>query len=252
MPDWLRTAAELNAAEQIVQTVTTEQQLSPEQTPVATAETVLPDWLGETPATPTEAPPQDTATAPTETLPDWLSQGHAAAETTPAPEPAPEPTATPDWASELQTNAVAPTETKSVETETVRASTKANALPDWLQESNASETPADLVAANAEPQTAPAPKPEPTSKSDKPPDALTLIANARARNQQGDLKGALDMYERAMHRRPNHLDTVIADLQQLVQNPATPATAHRLLGEAFAMAGRFKESLEQYRLAMEK
>jgi len=55
-----------------------------------------------------------------------------------------------------------------------------------------------------------------------------------------------------MLRRPNYLDEVIGDLNEITQSESAPMSAHRLLGEAYAMAGRFRESLEQYRIAMGK
>ena len=84
------------------------------------------------------------------------------------------------------------------------------------------------------------------------PDSATMLQMARDKRDAGDLKGALDLYERVMHRRPNYLDQVTADLQAIVQAGGAPTTANRLLGEAYAMVGRFKESLEQYRIAMGK
>ncbi len=84
------------------------------------------------------------------------------------------------------------------------------------------------------------------------PDSATMLQMARDKRDAGDLKGALDLYERVMHRRPNYLDQVSSDLQAIVQTGNAPTTANRLLGEAYAMAGRFKESLEQYRIAMGK
>jgi hypothetical protein len=79
-----------------------------------------------------------------------------------------------------------------------------------------------------------------------------MLQMARDRRDSGDLKGALDLYERVMHRRPNHLEQVTADLEEIVKSGGAPLSANRLLGEAYAMVGRFKESLEQYRLAMGK
>jgi hypothetical protein len=131
------------------------------------------------------------------------------------------------------------------------------ALPDWLREPTATEYKTESAPAAETKQLEPAPVPEttqfaPEPAPEKPLDALTLISNARDRRATGDLKGALDMYERAMHRRPNHLDEIIKDLQEVVSMPNAPSSANRMLGEAFAMAGRFKESLEQYRIAMGK
>lgn len=84
------------------------------------------------------------------------------------------------------------------------------------------------------------------------PDSATMLQMARDKRDRGDLKGALDLYERVMHRRPNHLDQVTLDLEAIVNAGGAPLSANRLLGEAYAMAGRFKESLVQYRTAMGK
>lgn len=84
------------------------------------------------------------------------------------------------------------------------------------------------------------------------PTSEELLGQARAKCSSGDLTGAIDLYEKVMHRRPNHLDEVTVDLEEIVEQPDAPIAAHRLLGEAYAMAGRFKEALDQYRLALNK
>lgn len=84
------------------------------------------------------------------------------------------------------------------------------------------------------------------------PDSATMLQMARDKRDSGDLKGALELYERVMHRRPNHLELLTADLQAIIEKGDAPTSANRLLGEAYAMAGRFKESLAQYRIAMGK
>lgn len=151
-------------------------------------------------------------------------------------------------------------------------------LPAWLQETPATAagiSAPDSVATDTPPQPAPtvietaqaATTPSQAMSESAPPpaastparaeeraavDSQVLLGQARERHANGDVTGALDLYERVMHRRPNYLDEVIADLQLVIQTGATPSSAHRLLGEAYAMAGRFKEALEQYRIAMGK
>lgn len=98
----------------------------------------------------------------------------------------------------------------------------------------------------------PAPLVEERAPTQTLPDSATMLQMAREKRDSDDLKGALDLYERVMHRRPNYLDQVTADLQEIVLRGAAPTSANRLLGEAYAMVGRFKESLEQYRIAMGK
>lgn len=97
-----------------------------------------------------------------------------------------------------------------------------------------------------------APVVEERAQTQAMPDSLTMLQMARDKRDSGDLKGALELYERVMHRRPNHLEQLTADLQAIIEKGDAPTSANRLLGEAYAMAGRFKESLAQYRIAMGK
>lgn len=117
----------------------------------------------------------------------------------------------------------------------------------------ATEVPGTNVETAREEEPVPAVE-TPTSPSPMQslPDSATMLKMARDKRAAGDLKGALELYERVMHRRPNYLDQVINDLQSVVEAGGAPLTAHRLLGEAYAMAGRYKESLEHYRIAMGK
>ena len=92
-----------------------------------------------------------------------------------------------------------------------------------------------------------------SSSEDKTaPTTEALLQQARQKRSHEDLLGAIDLYEKVMHRRPNYLDEVTADLEEINHLPNAPIEAHRLLGEAYAMAGRFKEALDQYRLALNK
>lgn len=107
-----------------------------------------------------------------------------------------------------------------------------------------------------EPSAAETAAPEPAaverSQTQAVPDSATMLQMARDKRDSGDIKGALELYERVMHRRPNHLDQVTADLEAIVGAGDAPLSANRLLGEAYAMVGRFKESLVQYRTALGK
>lgn len=260
MPDWLRPPAPPPA---VAETVSAPEPVQPPDAGVpAATEPAIPEWLREahTPETPAPAPiaEQEPAAAP---LPEWLTP-----ETTPSRPTLPFTTESPaavetSMAASQAAEPTPPVVSSAEESEppTMRVETKTDAqeLPDWRQTPATAETqPAPAPIAEKQPPAPVAekqpPAPQPPPVQEKPLDALTLIGNARARRANQDLKGALDLYERAMHRRPNHLDEIIVDLQDIVKSPNIPPSAHRLLGEAFAMAGRFKESLEQYRIAMGK
>lgn len=240
----------------------------------------LPPWLrlGATPS----APPAsfDAASVPDE-RPAWLVEAQAAV----AHEPiAPQSDADlPDW---LKTASLT---TAAVVTKTEQP---APDIPEWLRDAVPSDTqiestvvteifsnaPAQqiesesmtsvdessgiVLAVNAtdptragtiqEPPSADVSAGTETIPAQAMPDSTTMLQMARDERARGDLKTALELYERVMHRRPNHLDQVTGDLQEIVASGGAPTSANRLLGEAYAMAGRFKESLEQYRIAMGK
>jgi tetratricopeptide (TPR) repeat protein len=238
LPDWLRSAAASQATDQTVESKRDAQTPGPSAPAVAPAsDAALPEWLREPGQTQTPASPPPSTPSAVTALPDWLTETQAEPESAPA-ETTETPTVAEGWTNE-------PAEP----TQPVYIAAIENEPPVAREETERATAPAaqEVTASN------PAQAETPTSTSgEKPLDAMTLIENARQRSHSGDVKGALELYERAMHRRPNHLDEIIADLQNIVQNPNAPSTANRLLGEAFAMAGRFKESLEQYRLAMGK
>lgn len=214
LPDWLRAAAERPSPKS-----------SADVAPLAG----LPDWLHEPGSTETRE-----TTAPVQNQPQNAFSDRLADSTpvTPSVEPLPaSPTADETPAMEIPGGGVEPRLTAADEPLTLDADASAAQAP-----TDAKLQTSATTAASAE----------------KPADALSLIESARERYARQDVKGALDLYERAMHRRPGQLELVITDLQALVANPGATSSAHRLLGEALAMAGRFKESLEQYRLAMSK
>jgi len=238
LPDWLRSAAASQAIEQTTETQRDAQTPEPSTAAETTAsDAALPEWLREPGLTQTPASPPPSAPSSLTALPDWLTETQAEPESVPA-ETTETPTVAEGWTNE-PAQPTQPGYIAAIEKE-----------PPVAREETESAT-ASVAQAVTESRPAQAETPA-LAPAEKPLDALTLIENARQRHNNGDVKGALELYERAMHRRPNHLDEIIADLQTIVQNPNAPSTANRLLGEAFAMAGRFKESLEQYRLAMGK
>lgn len=196
----------------------------------------VPVWLRD--ATPTETAPTVETSRAQETiaaLPEWLEAESAPAQTV-ASETEHTPPTTEGWTN-VPAEAEKPVWEQAIEQEppVVRAETE-------------SSTPRAEIAEPVE--TAPSVEERPRAQA--MPDSATMLQMARDKRATGDLKGALDLYERVMHRRPNHLEQVTSDLQSIIGEGDAPSSAHRLLGEAFAMAGRFKESLEQYRIAMGK
>lgn len=234
-----------------------------QETRTSSADADLPDWL-KPPASEIEPPAPVQPQATVAAVPEWLQDA------TPAPPPQsiaiePEPIVTEGWTSEPETKTDKPILQQAIEQE-----------PPLVRQDEIVET-VSIVQAPTEPLSfqEPVVHIEPTRQeqttrveaepmSETPsvvqeraptqamPDSATMLQMARDKRDAGDLKGALDLYERVMHRRPNYLDQVSSDLQAIVQTGNAPTTANRLLGEAYAMAGRFKESLEQYRIAMGK
>ncbi len=274
LPAWLRlgatpaqAAASFDApppsqVERLAPIVTPETQAPPENPP---------DWLVQAQA---QAPMPDASVVETDAdLPDWLKSAVvvAQAENTVATQaPASETAAPPPQESGAPVQAELPEWLRPPTQISVETPTAEIAAPDEPQ-ADIPRTAVPIAAAAPEPTrqepVAPTPSQEPAAEASGETaapaagdatgalgklDARALIQVARFKRDNGDLKGALDSYERAMHRRPNHLDEIIGDLQTLMEQPELPLAAHRLLGEAYAMAGRFKESLEQYRLAMKK
>lgn len=244
LPDWMRSEAE-----------------QPPSPSAAAGETLrkaesmiaLPSWLAD--ESKPEAPPA--STTPELAEPEEI-QGWSSAETADRPTP------------ETRTDRI---QDIVQEPPFVRAQEAAPIAPssDWLPPEpsplseipSAPEVPSAAPKARADDHMVPRPEMGELEPPAQPLDQVrspvksseesaALLAQARARGAEGDWKAALDLYERVMHRRPNFLDEVIHDLEALVQLPEAPLTAHRVLGEAYAMAGRFKESLEQYRIAMAK
>lgn len=240
LPAWLRSAAVLSQAQNLV-TSPSPETLSgvPAGDSIKAAESPLPDWLRDSNQTKVQAAAVSTAATdePKSEIPAWLQDAPVQASGAP----------TADSLSDTKGTA-------DVMQEPVRAGEPGtgvtNELPPPLTGTGSTQGIASPPP--AVPEATESVSPEPAAAPEKPADARALIDTARVKRDNGDLKGALDSYERAMHRRPNHLEEIVGDLQELMKQPDTPATVHRLLGEAYAMTGRYKESLEQYRLAMGK
>lgn len=253
MPSWLQDVAPVET--------------TPPSTPVLRAQpssAALPDWLKdatepEEPVVPA-APPAGAQAEPIASITEPLPTPAKAEPVTPpivAVEPPaarvvepvfvePTPPAPLPTLPVAQEKPAVPLQSDNVESQAASAD-----VPEAKQESSApivEPTP----AAEPEPVEQPAPVNEGRTQNLTMPDSATMLQMARDKRDSGDLKGALDLYERVMHRRPNHLELLTADLQAIIQQGGAPTSANRLLGEAYAMAGRFKESLEQYRIAMGK
>jgi tetratricopeptide (TPR) repeat protein len=81
-------------------------------------------------------------------------------------------------------------------------------------------------------------------------DPEILLAQARELRANGNYVSAIDTYEKVLQRAPRLIPLVIKDLEALVAEESVPLSTHRLLGDAYSMAGRFKEALEQYRMVL--
>lgn len=258
LPEWLRAGELKSAPAEPAATAT------PTPTPAA-ASPELPVWLKEPGIDSSPpAPEADAGSAPAADstigeVPDWLKAPTPPGDVAPAPAAAPalEDAATemmaevapPDPAAETT---IVPVDTPAVPVDSTTVPVDSTAVP-----VETTVVPVETTVVPVETTALPVETPaEPTTAArtdDRSAvDSQTLLAQARERRERGDLKGALELYERVMHRRPNYLDEVIADLQAATGSSDSPMPAHRLLGEAYAMTGRFKEALEQYRIAMGK
>ncbi len=269
LPDWLKVTAVTAAA---TAAVSSAQESQPESTvaepTIAAASTKpdsiaptdsndhLPDWLrGESPAATAmgaaalEALAADSAKKITESEP----LAEPLWEQTQAPEPSSvitpvlEPNESDLQAEQTDTPQETPVPSIAATSEAIVESTVPPTVASAVAETPTQET------AHVEPPPAPAAEPaaeRPVSQAQL--DSAAMLQAARDKRDAGDIKGALEIYERVMHRRPNYLEQVTGDLQGIVAAGNAPTSANRLLGEAFAMVGRFKESLEQYRIAMSK
>jgi tetratricopeptide (TPR) repeat protein len=91
-----------------------------------------------------------------------------------------------------------------------------------------------------------------------------LVTQALAKQNAGDVKGAIEDYDRALERgrsslvlnnrgcallQAGEVDRAIADLQEAIALEPTSATAHCSLAEAYARAGKDESALESLRKA---
>jgi hypothetical protein len=180
--------------------------------PIAATEPETPSWLAGETPSTTEPTPPNEQT---ESLPEWLEQGAEVIQ-----------------ADSAQTDAI-------VTAATVESTEEAELPPSAQAEPvrDDSQSPAESAIAVEERIL---------------PDPQTLLTQARELAARGETTTALETYEKVFQRAPALTNDVIADLEQLVSAPNAPKPAHRLLGDAYAMAGRFKEALEQYRVVLSK
>lgn len=240
-------------------------------TEVPPDETNVPDWLRpraemiepETPVAESKAG-----------LPDWLTSKDTGEQQSPASK---ESASAPSWS-----NADSAPAPRSAEIETAPSAQTDDAVPDWLRqysaeapESTLNETsPTDVMAqTRAEPPSAITELPDVEGTASQSPDSASagaanasptiqperallepdeLLAQAREFRARGNHRAAIEAYEKVLQRGQQFTPDVIIDLEQFVTEENVPQPAHRLLGDAYAMAGRYKEALEQYRLVLGK
>lgn len=247
LPDWLKPAAVVGASVAAVNKAAkssdepkSKAKIADDAAPAAAA---LPDWLQDTNVTgePSVGGEAVGTSAAADTLPF---------EQPPASEPLSAAADVP--VGESQSNPAVPLVGMSA------AATVADGSGDELQTTLPQESTGTVLveepaaSETAAPEPAAAPAADERSQTQVVPDSATMLGMARDKRDSGDIKGALELYERVMHRRPNHIEQVTADLEAIVRAGDAPTSANRLLGEAYAMVGRFKESLVQYRTALGK
>lgn len=272
VPAWLQPSGEESPPES--QAVSTP---SPERQPSSPGES-----QSSTPLEVAEKPPEEqlTRTEIDETIPEWLREISAASEVEPAGAgPVQSRPSEPSGAkpsseiikreSDVESK-IAPSALESEQAEPNVAATLAPAAPELVPvepgaigSTEANVVEPDLSAPIAETGAGEAiVGPEavvpsvPIAESVVPdqtkgtPDSI--VVQARELWKSGDRDGAIGLYEKALQKGPHLTAEVIADLEQFVQEPGAPLPAHRLLGDAYSMVGKFKEALEQYRIVLGK
>jgi tetratricopeptide (TPR) repeat protein len=207
----------------------------------ATTPAAYPDWLLNL-AAPGTAPSSVTSPSAVESgagsMPEYMDSLSAAREPSPAaatrePEPAPLPAwlTAPSEPAQAEITPAPPT-----------PSSRTGNVPDWIK------------TLSAEQAREPAPTPEPSKEPAVPErpapgklDVESLLRHARAMAETPNLSGAVKEYEYILHRAPSALHDIISDLEHMLTLPKFPHSAHRVLGDAYSLAGRYKESVEQYR-----
>jgi tetratricopeptide (TPR) repeat protein len=177
------------------------------------SEVQVPDWLKPeiVPSEPAVEVESD------DSMPEWLLQGSPA---------------------QAQPLLNQPVETATSAVESKDLAVEETAASDSTEPGNSELQAVETVLAEAETEQPVAVEPE------------TLLKRAHELVAHGDIIAALELYEKASQREPRFIPEVIADLEQLVKEPDAPLPAHRLLGDAYSMVGRFKEALEQYRVVL--
>jgi tetratricopeptide (TPR) repeat protein len=239
--------------------------------PAAEASTSVPAWLKpseteapadalargtpspELPKAPSSASVEPQAALPKVETPAWLAQHEPEAA---APEKEAEETI-PEWLREIS----ASTEAEQVAASTVQTppgepSTPQAASASMMESEPTAETSAappapepvrtEPSAPVAESAAAALVAEKPEAESDSP------LAQARGLWTSGDRAGAIELYEKALQKGPSLTAEVIADFEEFAQEPDASIPTHRLLGDAYSVAGRYKEALEQYRIVMGK
>ena len=197
------------------------------QPPAALPQAETPAWLGAQAPTAEAAPQVETD----ETIPEWLREITAATEAEAAA------------GSAAQVQPSEPPAAKSAQAGIVQAEPSSEIMPGpTVSEPVRPEPSIPAAELGISAQAKEKPEGEP----------VTSLAQARALWTSGNRPGAIDLYEKALQSGPRFTADVIADFEQFVKEPDAPMPAHRLLGDAYAMVGRFKEALEQYRIVMGK
>lgn len=127
-------------------------------------------------------------------------------------------------------------------------------VPDWLMNEPTAETFEPEPEPEPEPvaQIAPPPPPAPqpvVPRPTRPALSLEALERARDREQNGDLEGSLSDYE-GLIRANIELDTVVADLTQLVKSYRTVPAVYRVLGDGLMRQGKLQQALNTYREAL--
>lgn len=186
-----------------------------------------------------------------ESIPEWLRELSAATEAEPAPQ------TQPLEAVSAALPATEPAQTKPEEpVSPVPPAAAIEPAVSPLAETEPVEPVVPAAAAKSETVQPPSPisVPEAPSSSQvqEEPEAQSepLLAQAHELWRGGDQTGAIESYEQVLKQGNTFTNQVIADFEQFVQDPNVPMPAHRLLGDAYSMVGRFKEALEQYRIVL--
>ncbi len=183
-------------------------------------------------------PGEDLPVGEAQGLPSWMAD----VEQPVAEELAPAEPAFADWLSELENP-------EDVE------------VPDWLTESTSdAESSLFTPEPEPEPQFEPQfePEPEPVYVPVTPPAprvrqyepvSAEALQSARDLEQSGDLEGSLNEYE-SLIRANVDLETVVADLDQLVKSYRTVPAVYRVLGDGLMRQGKLQQALNTYREAL--